>query len=208
MTVQKIFLILCLLALVSPSIMIGGCSNPRISSVTPNEVALGETSDVVIDGGNLANVSYISFGAGIVVNNFQIESPSQIKANITINSNASLGVRGMIFRDAQDKRYDLPSCITVTVKYYENIPLTINYTRATSTNQEITVTIETAPGASCTAIAVSSSDVRSWRDRIAGDTGIVTWTQNYRNFDSERHQLTITVELRGKTTSKHIIVNY
>jgi len=161
--------------------------------------------DVVIEGGNFTNTTDVVFGAGIVVNDFTIESPSRIIANITISPSAEMDVyNASVFADG--KRYNLPYCFTIND--YEQIPLTVNYTPATANNQEISVIIETAPGALCTAIAVSSSGVSGWSDRIAGDTGIISWTAKYRNFYSERHQLTITAELRGKTTSKHIVVNY
>lgn len=68
---------------------------PTITSVTPNQGNQGQTLDIVITGYQLNRVSAVSFGAGITVNSFTVNSPTQITANISIATNAAIGTRNV-----------------------------------------------------------------------------------------------------------------
>ncbi len=60
-----------------------------IIEVNPSSGALGETLDVAITGYDITDATSISFGAGITVNGFNVNSPTQITANISISPTAS-----------------------------------------------------------------------------------------------------------------------
>jgi osmotically-inducible protein OsmY len=64
-----------------------------VSSVIPSQGAQGKTLTVIISGSNLTEATAISFGSGITVNNFIVNSDSQITVNISIASDAILGPR-------------------------------------------------------------------------------------------------------------------
>lgn len=66
---------------------------PTITSITPDHGNQGETLDVVITGTNFAGATGVSFGAGITVNSFNVDSSTQITANITIDADAPTGPR-------------------------------------------------------------------------------------------------------------------
>jgi len=64
---------------------------PTITSVSPDEGNHGETLDVTITGTNFTGATAVSFGSGITVNRFMVNSSSQITANIAISSSAMIG---------------------------------------------------------------------------------------------------------------------
>ncbi len=65
-----------------------------VSSVTPKSGNQGQTlSSVVITGNYFVCAAAVSFGSGITVNSFTVNSASQITASITIAVNATLGAR-------------------------------------------------------------------------------------------------------------------
>jgi len=64
---------------------------PAITSVSPNQVVQGQTLSVTITGTNLLGVTTVSFGSGITVNDFTVNSPTEIVANITIAADATIG---------------------------------------------------------------------------------------------------------------------
>jgi hypothetical protein len=66
---------------------------PTITSVSPNQANQGETLDVIITGTYFTDATAVSFGSGITVNSFTVDSPSQITAVITIGSSATPGTR-------------------------------------------------------------------------------------------------------------------
>jgi hypothetical protein len=76
------------------SILLNTPSASTVSSVNPNSGYQGQTlSSVVITGNCLICATAVSFGSGITVNSFTINSASQITASITIAVNATLGAR-------------------------------------------------------------------------------------------------------------------
>ena len=64
-----------------------------ITSVNPSQGNQGETLDVVITGSNFAGTTAVSFGSGINVNSFTVDSTTQITADITIEATAMTGAR-------------------------------------------------------------------------------------------------------------------
>ncbi len=67
-----------------------------ITSVNPSQGNQGETLDVVITGSNFAGTTAVSFGSGITVNSFDVDSPTQITADITIEATATTGARDVL----------------------------------------------------------------------------------------------------------------
>jgi len=61
------------------------------SSVTPDSGHQGETLDVAINGTNLYGATDVSFGDNVTVNSFDVITPTQITANITIDVSAPVG---------------------------------------------------------------------------------------------------------------------
>ena len=55
-----------------------------LTGVSPNSGDLASTLDVAITGANFDVITVVDFGEGITVNNYDIENPSQLNANISI----------------------------------------------------------------------------------------------------------------------------
>jgi titin len=67
---------------------------PTITTVSPNSSLQGQTAtSVIITGTYFTNASVVTFGAGITVNSFTVNSATQITANITISGSATTGAR-------------------------------------------------------------------------------------------------------------------
>lgn len=66
---------------------------PTVTSVTPNTGTRGQTLSPVITGTNFTGASAVSFGAGITVNSYTVNSATQITADITIAADATPGAR-------------------------------------------------------------------------------------------------------------------
>jgi hypothetical protein len=67
--------------------------SPIITGVNPASGNQNETLDVVITGANFSGATSVGFSAGIIVNSFMVDSATQITANITISTVATLGAR-------------------------------------------------------------------------------------------------------------------
>jgi len=67
--------------------------SPTVTSVSPDSGEQGETLAVNIDGTNLSGATAVSFGDGITVNSFSVVSATEILANISINTAATMGLR-------------------------------------------------------------------------------------------------------------------
>jgi PKD repeat protein len=66
---------------------------PTISSVNPNLGGQGQALTVIISGSKFTDATAVSFGSGITVNSFNVDSFTQITASITINGSATPGAR-------------------------------------------------------------------------------------------------------------------
>jgi hypothetical protein len=73
----------------------------EVSTVSPGSGRQGDTMDVAITGYHLENTTAVSFGAGIDalgigVNSIRVDGPNRLTVNISIDSNASLGLRDVL----------------------------------------------------------------------------------------------------------------
>jgi hypothetical protein len=81
------------IAAISTSVV---ADTPNVTLVSPNAGVQGQTlTDVLIVGTDFTDAYAISFGTGITVNSFGVNSPTQIAANITIAGDATLGTRNV-----------------------------------------------------------------------------------------------------------------
>jgi PKD repeat protein len=64
-------------------------STNTITGVSPTSGDRGETLDIVITGNDLNGATAVSFGEGITVNSFTIDTPTRITANISISPAAT-----------------------------------------------------------------------------------------------------------------------
>lgn len=68
-------------------------TEPTVTSVSPESGAKRRTMSVVITGTLFTGATVVSFGEGITVNDFSVDSATQITANITISTSAVSGLR-------------------------------------------------------------------------------------------------------------------
>ncbi len=66
---------------------------PGVSAVSPGQANQGQALDVTISGSDLDTASAVSFGPGILVNNYCVDGPGQITASITVDAAAATGAR-------------------------------------------------------------------------------------------------------------------
>ena len=67
-----------------------------ISEVSTDSGKRGQTLEVVILGTNFTEATAVSFGNGITVDSFTVDSPTQITATITIDDKAATGSRDIL----------------------------------------------------------------------------------------------------------------
>ncbi|MDM7999629.1 MAG: IPT/TIG domain-containing protein [Dehalococcoidia bacterium] len=66
---------------------------PTISAVSPSQGIVDQTLDITITGTYLGGTTAVSFGDGVTVNSFSVDSSTQITASITIDAGATPGLR-------------------------------------------------------------------------------------------------------------------
>lgn len=66
---------------------------PTIASLSPGGGAQGQTLTVIVTGTSLTGVTSVSFGSGITVDGFTVDSATQITVTLIISSSADLGTR-------------------------------------------------------------------------------------------------------------------
>ncbi len=66
---------------------------PTVTSVDPISGDQGETLDVTITGTDLNGATEVSFGDGITINSYTVDSDTQVTANITVAGDATPGTR-------------------------------------------------------------------------------------------------------------------
>jgi len=69
--------------------------HPAVTEVTPASAYVGETVDLTITGTNLGAATGLSLGVNINVNEFTVESPTSITAQVAVSESAAVGLRGM-----------------------------------------------------------------------------------------------------------------
>jgi len=88
--ISIVLAVFLLLALASPVL----AAAPTITTVAPNSGVQGNTyPTIVITGTDFTGATAVSFGAGITVNDYVVDSATQITASITIAAAAGAGVR-------------------------------------------------------------------------------------------------------------------
>jgi len=89
---------------------------PNVTSVSPNTGAQGQTlNGVVITGTNFTNITSISFGDGITMNNPSVNLDGlHITVNLVIASNATPGARTVTVTSSVAGQGTLPNGFTVT----------------------------------------------------------------------------------------------
>lgn len=75
---------------------------PDLDDITPESGHTGDTLDVVIVGSDFTGATAVSFGPGVTVNSFVVDSPNRITVNITIASDAAPGRRDVTVTTASD----------------------------------------------------------------------------------------------------------
>jgi hypothetical protein len=73
----------------------------EVTGVSPDSGRQGDTLDVVVTGSHLEGATAISFGAGIDalgigVNSIRVDGPTRLTVNVSIDANASLGLRDVV----------------------------------------------------------------------------------------------------------------
>ncbi|MBM4461729.1 MAG: CocE/NonD family hydrolase [Chloroflexi bacterium] len=68
-------------------------AQPAVTAVSPDSGNQGATLDIAITGSDFGEATEVSLGAGITVNSFTVDSPTQITANVTIDAAATTGIR-------------------------------------------------------------------------------------------------------------------
>ena len=74
---------------------------PAVGSVSPGQASQGETASVTITGSGFLGATALSFGEGITVDSFTVDSATQITASINVAASAAAGVRDVTVTTAE-----------------------------------------------------------------------------------------------------------
>ena len=89
---------------------------PTLTSVNPNSGSQGQNlTSVILTGSNFQSGATCLFGAGITVNSCTFNSATQLTANITISSTATLGSRNVSVTNPDTQSSTLSNGFTVTM---------------------------------------------------------------------------------------------
>jgi glucose/arabinose dehydrogenase len=86
---------------------------PAVTSLSPTSGAQGQSVSVAIGGSGFQQGASCSFGAGITVGACTYHASTQLIANVTIASNATLGTRTVVVTNPDDQTGGLPDSFTV-----------------------------------------------------------------------------------------------
>jgi ABC-type Fe3+ transport system substrate-binding protein len=93
--VASVLLVIGLITVLLGAGVLSGCAEeekvPTLTGVSPGSCKVGETISVTITGTDLTDASAVSFGSGITVDSYTVDSETQITASITVSSGATLG---------------------------------------------------------------------------------------------------------------------
>jgi hypothetical protein len=70
-------------------------STPSVTSLSPSLGRQGQTLPVVITGVNLTGATSVSFGAGVTVTAYTVDSATRMSANIGVDESATIGTRDL-----------------------------------------------------------------------------------------------------------------
>jgi TRAP transporter TAXI family solute receptor len=92
---RPLLIIISVLLIISLIFPISGCAEEAkettVTGVSPGSAKVGETLDVTITGTNLTDASAVSFGSGVTINSFTVDSATRITASISIAADAAVG---------------------------------------------------------------------------------------------------------------------
>jgi hypothetical protein len=111
---------------------------PIITNVSPNQINQGQTLSVTIDGTKFTGARGVSFGSGIIVTSFTVDSDTQITANIVIADRAPVGLRFVTVTGPSGKGV-LPDGFIV----FNNAPITTSVSpNQCNQGQKLSVTVD------------------------------------------------------------------
>jgi Bacterial Ig domain len=126
---------------------------PTVTSVNPNSGAQGQSlPSVVIAGSNFQNGAGCSFGAGITVNSCTFNSGTQLTANITISSTATVGTRNVTVTNPDNQSATLANGFSVTAPSTILLIQKATFSREPTSGGTVTFTLPQATGAGHTLI--------------------------------------------------------
>src|SRR6267142_2104546 len=126
---------------------------PSLGSVNPNSGAQGQSlPSVVITGSNFQSGATCSFGAGITVNSCAFNSATQLTANITISSTATVGTRNVTVTNPDSQSNTLTNGFSVTVPPAISLLQKATFSRQPTSGGTVTLTLPQATAAGHTLI--------------------------------------------------------
>jgi hypothetical protein len=150
---------------------------PALTTVNPSMGQAGTTANVIINGVFTtfqAAFSQVSFGSGITVNFISSVTTTQLTANITIASNATVGNR-TVSVDTNGQNVSLNNAFAVTAGTPEITQINPNYGNPGQTSLSITLTgLYTNWSTSTTVTMGTASSLISVGGQPAGSPGPVT----------------------------------
>src|ERR1700676_5535471 len=146
---------------------------PTVSSINPSSGAQGQSlPSVVITGSSFQSGATCSFGAGITVNSCAFNSATQLTANITISSTATLGTHNVTVSNPDNQSSTLTNGFSVTTPPAISLIQKATFIRAPTSGGTVTLTLPQPTGAGRTLIVGVSFwplDISSVTDG-SGDT--------------------------------------
>ena len=126
---------------------------PTLSSVSPNSGAQGQNlTSVILTGSNFQSGATCTFGTGITVNSCTFNSATQLTANISIGSTATLGSRNVTVTNPDTQSGTLSSGFSVTVPAAISLIQKATFSRQPTSSGTVTLTLPQATGAGHTLI--------------------------------------------------------
>jgi hypothetical protein len=126
---------------------------PSVSSVNPNSGAQGQSlPSVIITGGSFQSGATCSFGAGITVNSCTFNSATQLTANISISSTATLGTRNVTVTNPDNQTGTLTNGFSVTAPPAISLIQKATFSREPTSGGTVTLTLPQATAAGHTLI--------------------------------------------------------
>jgi hypothetical protein len=87
---------------------------PSVTSASPNSATQGQTANVILTGTNFLSGASCSFGSGITVSSCTFNSATQLIANITVSSTATVGTRSVVVTNPDGRNAVLQNGFSVT----------------------------------------------------------------------------------------------
>jgi Bacterial Ig domain len=126
---------------------------PTVSSVSPNSGAQGQNlPSVMISGNSFQSGATCSFGTGITVNSCAFNSATQLTANITISSTATIGARNVTVTNPDSQSSTLTNGFTVTTAPALSLIQKATFSQEPTSSGTVTLTLPHATGAGHTII--------------------------------------------------------